>query len=241
MCKDTLSVKQCIVQLFPDRPLAPSARSHHLRGAVGSLFPDEKEFHQHEADGSIVYNYPLIQYKIIRGNIFLTGLGKGAESLADLRLIGTSLVLGKEEYAVSRQEISYATAEIGCCFSHFAYRFSTPWLALNEKNYEIYQCIGDFTRRKKMLARILTGNLLSMSKGLGYTVRNPIKTEFPEIREVKTKLKGIPMLAFTGIFAVNFHIPEYWGIGKSASRGFGTVNNLLNSANWESDGKFFRQ
>jgi len=227
MSKETVSVKQCIVQLFPDRPLEPSAKSHHLRGSVAGLFPDEKEFHQHEADGSIVYSYPLIQYKIIRGNILLTGLGKGAESLADLSLLDSSLTLGNEVYAVTRQEISYTTAEIGCCVSHIAYRFSTPWLALNDKNYEKYQCIGDFKRRKKMLSRILTGNLLSMSKGLGYTVRNPIKTEFLETREVKTKLKGIPMLAFKGIFAVNFCIPEYWGIGKSASRGFGTVNNLL--------------
>ena len=31
------------------------------------------------------------------------------------------------------------------------------------------------------------------------------------------------MLGFLGAFSVNFAIPDYWGIGKSVSRGFGTV------------------
>jgi hypothetical protein len=31
------------------------------------------------------------------------------------------------------------------------------------------------------------------------------------------------MLGFLGTFSVNFDIPDYWGIGKSVSRGFGTI------------------
>jgi len=30
-------------------------------------------------------------------------------------------------------------------------------------------------------------------------------------------------MGFLGTFSVNFEIPDYWGIGKSVSRGFGTV------------------
>lgn len=37
------------------------------------------------------------------------------------------------------------------------------------------------------------------------------------------KLKGTSMLGFLDAFPVNFEIPDYWGIGKSVSRGFGTV------------------
>jgi hypothetical protein len=33
------------------------------------------------------------------------------------------------------------------------------------------------------------------------------------------------MLGFLGTFSMNFEIPDYWGIGKSVSRGFGTVKN----------------
>ena len=37
------------------------------------------------------------------------------------------------------------------------------------------------------------------------------------------------MLVFFGKFSVNFEIPDYWGIGKSVSRGFGTVKRIRNS------------
>jgi hypothetical protein len=31
---------------------------------------------------------------------------------------------------------------------------------------------------------------------------------------------------FLGTFSVNFSTPDYWGIGKSVSRGFGTVKRV---------------
>jgi hypothetical protein len=65
-----------------------------------------------------------------------------------------------------------------------------------------------------------------MSKSLGYTVTDPIKAEIKNIKEVRTKLKNIPMIGFLGTFSVNFKIPDYWGIGKSVSRGFGTVKKV---------------
>jgi hypothetical protein len=65
-----------------------------------------------------------------------------------------------------------------------------------------------------------------MTKGLGYTVPDPIKAKIANIREVSTSLKGTPMLGFLGTFSVNFEIPDYWGIGKSVSRGFGTVKRV---------------
>ncbi|MCC6545498.1 MAG: hypothetical protein IT392_13555 [Nitrospirae bacterium] len=42
-------------------------------------------------------------------------------------------------------------------------------------------------------------------------------------------LKGTPLLGFLGSFSVNFEIPDYWGIGKSVSRGFGTVKRVEKS------------
>ncbi|MEK6590942.1 MAG: CRISPR-associated endonuclease Cas6 [Nitrospinota bacterium] len=46
------------------------------------------------------------------------------------------------------------------------------------------------------------------------------------LKEVPTSLKGTPMLGFIGTFSVNFEIPDYWGIGKSVSRGFGTIKKV---------------
>jgi hypothetical protein len=57
-------------------------------------------------------------------------------------------------------------------------------------------------------------------------VPEPIKPEIIKLNEVSTSLKGTPMLGFLGTFSVNFEIPDYWGIGKSVSRGFGTVKRV---------------
>ena len=78
-----------------------------------------------------------------------------------------------------------------------------------------------------MLESVLIGNIISMSKSLGYTVPEPIKANIKNMKEVQTKLKGTPMLGFLGTFSVNFEIPDYWGIGKSVSRGFGTIKKSI--------------
>ncbi|GBC60652.1 hypothetical protein DENIS_1609 [Desulfonema ishimotonii] len=223
MYKDTLSIKQCVIEVTFDRPLHRAVKSYHLRGAIANLYSDNILFHQHEQSGRVVYEYPQIQYKVINGCALVVGLGKGAEALAQVNMLERELLLGRERYQVASQQVSYSTVSAGISIPHLLYEFVTPWLALNEKNHDRYHRTGDEFRRKRILAKILTGNLLSMSKGLGYTVRAPIETEFLEFREIRTRLKGTPMTAFEGVFAVNFSIPAFWGIGKSASRGFGTI------------------
>jgi len=37
------------------------------------------------------------------------------------------------------------------------------------------------------------------------------------------EFKGIRMIGFKGEFTVNFNIPDFFGIGKGVSHGFGTV------------------
>ena len=65
-----------------------------------------------------------------------------------------------------------------------------------------------------------------ISKSLGYTVPEQIKANIGNLKEVQTTLKGTPMLGILGTFSVNFEIPDYWGIGKSVSRGFGTIKRV---------------
>ncbi|MDR4495367.1 MAG: CRISPR-associated endonuclease Cas6, partial [Nitrospirales bacterium] len=72
------------------------------------------------------------------------------------------------------------------------------------------------------------GNILSMSKGFGYVVTQEIKVSRLAVYPVRTpvRLKGVPMIGFKGIIEVNFEIPDLIGLGKSVSRGFGTVQKV---------------
>ncbi len=44
--------------------------------------------------------------------------------------------------------------------------------------------------------------------------------------EKMTKFKNQEMLAFNGNFVTNAELPNWVGIGKSPSRGFGTIEKL---------------
>ena len=65
-----------------------------------------------------------------------------------------------------------------------------------------------------------------MSKGIGYTVPEPLKVNIKHSKEIQISLKSAPMLGFLGSFSINFEILDYWGIGKSVSRGFGTIKRI---------------
>jgi hypothetical protein len=217
------TINQCITSLLFDRPLNQLVRPKDLRGAISHLNRNNVLFHQHANDELLIYNYPLIQYKIIEGNGIIVGLDKGAVPVAKMNLLKKQMNLVNMEYIVEQQTLSFLVSYIGIHDRNREYKFLHPWLALNEKNYQKYQRLGTLAKRKELLEKILIGNILSMSKSLGYTVPAPIEAKIIDLKEVPTKLKGNPMLGFLGTFSVNFEIPDYWGIGKSVSRGFGTV------------------
>ncbi len=197
--------------------------SEKIRGYLGNVFWDNPYAHHHKSDGSLIYRYPCIQYKIIDGMCVLIGFSEGREvvkkTFHDLKTINLD---GRWEEVLSKGLESYK-ASFSLSSEEIDYSFLTPWLALNEKNYEKYQMLGSWGKKKELLEKILIGNIISMSKSLGYTVPASIEANIHHLKEVKTSLKGTPMLGFLGTFLVNFEIPDYWGIGKSVSRGFGTV------------------
>lgn len=119
------------------------------------------------------------------------------------------------------KKIEKQKIEVGTCEDYVEYKFLTPWIALNQKNIKIYES-SNFIKREEILKKILIGNVLSMSKGMDYKVRKELSV-WLDIKECQVNFKGISMKGFTGRFRINFKIPDYLGIGKMVSRGFGTV------------------
>jgi len=190
-----------------------------IRGFLGAQFHEEPLFHNHK-ENSLVYSYPRVQYKVLQSQAWIICLAEGIAVAEMLQSLDT-IKLGSQMIHVENIQMTRKKSFLGISDSVISYSFVTPWLALNEKNYKRYLNSGSFDR-KQMLTKILIGNLISMSKGIGFTVPEPIKARV-KVKEVSTSLKGTPMLGFLGTFSVNFDIPNLWGLGKSVSRGFGTV------------------
>lgn len=192
-----------------------------LRGFFGNRFRDYPIIHQHAENGTNFYQYPKVQCKIINGTPVILGIEEGAEILKDIAWDIEELVLGKMVYKIEERQIIERTQEFGCSDKLQQYMFVVPWIALNGENYDSYQQSSPKSR-VNLLHRILAGNLLSISKSLGYVVLEQIKIR-TKLSPVKVYSKGIPLIGFEGEFQTNFMIPDYLGIGKSVSRGFGVA------------------
>lgn len=221
-----MDMEHCRLSLAFNRALDPRADAGQLRGAIAALQSDNVLFHQHGDGDRFVYRYPLIQYKIVDNQAMMVGLGAGAPALARLNLLELPLTIGRQEYVVEEQEMKFKRVTVGCSEKPLVYGFKSPWLALNVENSRSYRRMGTSRGRKDLLERILVANLISFSKGVGYDVAERLTCRVLEAREVDVELKGNPMIGFWGVFSVNFRIPEYIGIGKSVSRGFGTIASL---------------
>jgi hypothetical protein len=106
----------------------------------------------------------------------------------------------------------------------------TPWFPLNQDNYDDYEALETFEAKEEELERILTGNILSQAKGLDYWIDNRLKVEL-DFYSLKRPVyhKGVKFHGFKGSFTVNFNLPDYLGLGKSVSHGFGTVKRAENN------------
>lgn len=201
-------------------------RGNKLRGYFARRFSEYTLIHHHLGNKKLLYKFPLIQYKVLDGKPFVLGIEEGAKVLQQIYSDVKYLKIGNKECQIKNRNITFKTEDISTIENDIIYTFLTPWLALNQKNYQRWQNLSK-KERKEELERILIGNILSMSKGLGYVVTEELRAEI-DVRPVPITLKGIPMLGFVGEFQVNFNIPDYLGIGKSVSRGFGTVVKVKN-------------
>ena len=221
-----LSVTEYHLKL--SRELYPN-ETPKLRGFFGNEFAEHILLHQHSKDGTLIYKYPCVQFKILNRQAVLIGLEEGSDLLAQLWLEVDQTKLGLETLSVQESTVQKRRVEIGQSESIVTYRFLSPWLALNQENARRYRAMAKAIDRLRLLERILVGNCLSFAKSFRQNVTMWIQADCSKLRPVSSRLKGITMQGFTGLFSVNFHLPDRVGIGKSVSRGFGTLVRVQNA------------
>jgi hypothetical protein len=150
------------------------------------------------------------------------GWPKGALILRGVRPF-SELRLGTEVHAVRGHERSHGRPAIGPSPNPCRYSLETPYLALNQDNHRSW-ARGSAVDRRRLLERVVVGNLLSFSKAVGLHVGERLRAEVALDPDGWHVLKpGVRLLGFRGSFRVNFLIPDLWGLGKSSARGFGTL------------------
>ncbi|AGB49372.1 hypothetical protein Metho_1138 [Methanomethylovorans hollandica DSM 15978] len=213
-----MDLKILSLTLTSTRPIQESGAQ--LRGFFATKFNEYSLLHQHDAD-KFIYRYPMVQYKMIHRTPTVLGINEGAEVLKEIYDEYDKITLNGNEYEIAERGITYKKEDFGISEKLIKYDFLTPWFALNQENYRKYISSNN-EQQAALLNRNLVGNLLSMSKSLDYQVPDKIKCHI-EVKEQSSSLKGNDIIAFRGFFVTNFQIPDLLGLGKSVSRGFGTV------------------
>lgn len=217
-----MKIKTSYLVLKTDAPVQEN--SAKLRGYLGSRFPEHPLLHHHIQDAGYLYTYPLVQYKVLEGNACILGIEEGADVIKEISDQIENLVLGSSVYQVDEGVLYQKEFNIQMG-SESQYRFLSPWVALNSNNYQKFSSMRSWKDKKLFLNNILIGNILSLCKGLGIIVNRKIYVH-SKLENEMIDFKGIPMAGFSGEFTVNFELPDFFGLGKGVSQGFGTIKRI---------------
>jgi hypothetical protein len=214
------------LRLCFNNSIAPS-QIRAFRAAISRLAGRDNVLFHHHLNNGLLYRYPLIQYKIIRQQPCLIALEEGTDVLQYLfSQKDWSVQIGQTVYQLEVQRIDMRQVPLQVWDQSFAYRI-TNWLALNPTNYKKYLTNPSLASRIRDLERILTAHILSFAEGVQWNIEKKVEVIISHIHTQRwVKFKNIGLLAFDMTFTANVSLPEYAGLGKATSIGFGTLRRI---------------
>jgi len=199
-----------------------------FRGAIiDTVGREHAVFHNHIGDEQFHYKYPVIQYKNQGRKAAIVCIKEGVDEIHHFFTKNSGEIrIGSDKRSLRVENVKINKFELQVWDSYFYYSIHR-WQGLNSKNYEIYRRLEGMAEKIAFLENKLVGNILSMAKGLDWTVEKQIEVKITEIvRQQTTSFKGNKLLIFDLHFKTNVFLPYDIGLGKGASMGYGTVYKL---------------
>jgi hypothetical protein len=196
-----------------------------FRGAIAQLVGFEHAlFHNHNADNTVSYAYPLVQYKVKGKKASLTFIDQGVdEAKAFFRNKNWEITLSGRTFKLELDTFQLRNAFFSIGTESYEYTVS-QWMPLNQDNYKSFKQLKTTDEKVAMLEKILTGNILSLAKSLNWIIETVIKVEILEITDEKlVNFKKNKVATYDFIFKSNVQLPQNIGLGKGVSRGFGVI------------------
>lgn len=181
-------------------------------------------FHNHNQSSGSIFRYPLIQYKKINDNPAIMCLGEGTDHIHKFfENKGQVVFINGTEHKIEIKNLNMNQFTMQVWNTQFEYTIEN-WLALNEENYKNFIKIESLHEKVLFLEKTLTANILAFAKGISWTIEKKIELNILKVSEPKfIKVKDTKLSAFNVVFNTNVFLPNFIGLGKSVSKGFGTV------------------
>jgi len=175
------------------------------------------------------YAYPLIQYKQLYGKAAIVCLNEATDELHNffskeqnpLALNNKTIRLNLDALRFSEHQLNINPDKL------YEYSFRN-WVAITQKNLKEYKMLNDISEIMDFLRTIMFSNLRNICEGLGQMWDNAIELNIKKIFHGKIHtIKDASVQSFTGVFVSNIYLPDYIGIGKFASIGYGTIKRII--------------
>jgi len=222
-----MSENICLVHY---KPVEREHLSYPCASSARQFFSDQYRhpfFHHHTPNGKSIVRGAKIQFKPINQELYLLGVGE--EGVAFMQSFQwpreIKIRLGHPMHTVSMTFESLKTdlAKFSPAPS-LTYRTISPYLPLNQQAYSQFRKISDAERRLFIENR-LKDHILSAAKWCGIWVKHQITTNLIQMRlcrPIKVK-ESLTFIGMNAMFETNTEIPNFMGIGRFVSRGYGTV------------------
>lgn len=210
------------VFLDPEHPLRFSA--DEFRSFLNKKMADYTLLHRDDAAG-FIHRYPVLQCKQIKSDLVVTGISQGAGCLCQLTRDQITLGAGENNCRITSRDPEIRAAPFGIADTFSTYEFLTPWLALNQQHAKKFYDLSGKPERDAFMHKLLTAQLAILAKSLEYEFTAPISCE-AKVRFRRDRIGRENVMVFLGKFRTNLHMPDYLGIGRSVSLGYGTIKGI---------------
>lgn len=199
-----------------------------LRAAIIEKTKRESDlFHNHLDNEKYIYRYPLIQYKIKDKRPCLICLKEATDDIHYLlKHKDFKFNIGGKLYDFEIEDVWLKYAQIQTWDAEFKYSV-LHYMALNQENYSTYKKLESIVDRINYIQELLEKHVQLFADEMGAFLPIPLKVKLLQIKEEKfIEYKGVFHLTFNITFKSNLNIPDYVGIGKGVSIGFGILRQI---------------
>jgi len=214
-----------MARLVTDKPVRKTP--YQVKGVFMRQYPDLKVIPLLDGRYRERFLYPRVQVKILNEQIYIIGIGEGADPVQELIEQFEFLDFGNITFQVVDVDAESYTDHFHPIHRLIRYRFITPWVALNQTTGSRYRFLNN-VERVGFLNRLLGQNIVFLAREMGLELTDQVYTKvnltslFP--RPVDENNWG----AFSGEFRTNFILPNYLGLGNGITRGYGAIYGLFN-------------
>jgi hypothetical protein len=184
-------------------------------------------FHNHSKENGFIYRYPLIQYKVIHKRPAIVCLNAATDDIHYL--------LDKKEFnfRIKNRMMSFSIQDIHMTYINMqtwdkAFNYNIlHYIPFNQERYKEYREIESEVERATYLEKQLYSHMVGILKQLGIAEPIELKCIINNILSSKyIEFKGQFHLTFNLNITTNLLLPNYIGVGKGVTVGFGIIKSI---------------